>query len=162
MRVGRGQDWGWSHVVTWKRKRTCLVTQTCLTLCDPMDCSLPGSSLHGIFPGKAIGVGCHFLLQGIFLTWGWSPHVLHCRRICYHWATREGPEMNLKESILPRRKQALKGLLASLGKSKVNVQASQPWGPCYYPTHRCLEWSLFFVDHCFPQIFDCFLVFPFN
>ena len=28
------------------------VTQPCLTLCDPMDCSLSGSSIHGIFPGK--------------------------------------------------------------------------------------------------------------
>ena len=37
-----------------------------LTLCDPMDCSLPGSFIHGIFPGKSTGVGCHFLLQGIF------------------------------------------------------------------------------------------------
>ena len=26
----------------------CLVTQSCPTLCDPMDCSLPGSSVHGI------------------------------------------------------------------------------------------------------------------
>ena len=26
--------------------------QSCLTICDPMDCSLPGSSIHGIFPGK--------------------------------------------------------------------------------------------------------------
>ena len=39
------------------------VAQSCLTLCDPMDCSLPGSSVHGIFPGKNTGVGCHFLLQ---------------------------------------------------------------------------------------------------
>ena len=31
-----------------------------------MDCSLPGSSVHGNFPGKSTGVGCHFLLQGIF------------------------------------------------------------------------------------------------
>ena len=29
-----------------------------------MDCSLPGSSVHGIFPAKHTGVGCHFLLQG--------------------------------------------------------------------------------------------------
>ena len=40
--------------------------QSCLTLCDLMDCSPPGSSVHGIFPGKNIGVGCQFLLQGIF------------------------------------------------------------------------------------------------
>ena len=42
--------------------------QSCPTLCDPMDYSLPGSSVHGIFPGKNTGVGCHFPLQGIFLT----------------------------------------------------------------------------------------------
>ena len=38
--------------------------QSCLTLLDLMDCSLPGSSAHGIdFPGKSIGVGCHCLLR---------------------------------------------------------------------------------------------------
>jgi len=37
------------------------------TLCDPMDCSLPGSSVHGGSPGKYTGVGCHVLLQEIFL-----------------------------------------------------------------------------------------------
>ena len=42
------------------------VAQSCPTLCDPMDYGLPGSSVHGIFPGKNTGVGCHFLLQGIF------------------------------------------------------------------------------------------------
>ena len=42
------------------------VAQSCLTLCDPMDCSLPGSSVYGIFLGKGTGVGCHAILQGIF------------------------------------------------------------------------------------------------
>ena len=36
----------------------CLVAQLCLTLCDLMDCSLPGSSVHGDSPGKNTGVGC--------------------------------------------------------------------------------------------------------
>ena len=40
--------------------------QSCPTLFDPMDCSLPGSSVLGDSPGKNTGVGCHFLLQGIF------------------------------------------------------------------------------------------------
>ena len=35
-------------------------------LCDPMDYSLPGSSVHGNSPGNNTGVGCHALLQGIF------------------------------------------------------------------------------------------------
>ena len=34
------------------------LVQSCLTLRDPVDCSLPGSSIHGIFPGKSTGVGC--------------------------------------------------------------------------------------------------------
>ena len=37
-----------------------------LTLCNPTDCSPPGSSVHGILPDKSTGVGCCFLLQGIF------------------------------------------------------------------------------------------------
>ena len=40
-------------------------------------------------PGKNTGVGCHALLQGIFPTQGLNLHLLHCRRILYHWATRE-------------------------------------------------------------------------
>ena len=42
-----------------------LVTQLCLTLYNPMDCSLPGSSVCGIL-GKKNGVACHSLLQGNF------------------------------------------------------------------------------------------------
>ena len=43
---------------------SCSVALSCLTLCDRMGCSPSGSSVHGIFPGKNIGVGCHFLFQG--------------------------------------------------------------------------------------------------
>ena len=39
------------------------ITQSHLTLCDPLDCSLPGSSAHGNSLGKNTGVGRHFLLQ---------------------------------------------------------------------------------------------------
>ena len=36
----------------------CLVAHSCPTLCNPMDCSPPGSSVHGDSPGKNTGVGC--------------------------------------------------------------------------------------------------------
>ena len=39
------------------------------------------------FPDKNIGVGCRFLLQGIFLTQRSNSHLLHCRWIFYHCAT---------------------------------------------------------------------------
>ena len=55
----------------------CLVTQSCLTLCDPMDCSPEGSSVHGDSPGKNTRVGHHALLQGIFPTQGSSPGLPH-------------------------------------------------------------------------------------
>ena len=57
-----------------------------------MNCSPPGSSVHGIFPGKNIGVGCHFLPQVIFLTQGLNLCLLHGMQILYCWATREAKE----------------------------------------------------------------------
>ena len=67
----------------------CLVAQSCLTLCNPTDCSPPGSSAHGDSPGRNTGVGCHALLQGIFPTWGSNPGLLYCRQILTVWASRE-------------------------------------------------------------------------
>ena len=46
-------------------KGKALVAQLFLTLCNTMDYSPPGSSVHGDSPGKNTGVGCHALLQGI-------------------------------------------------------------------------------------------------
>ena len=69
-----------------------LATQSCLTLCNPMDCSWPCFSIHGIFPGNDTGVGCHFLLQGNFLTQGLNPGLLHCRQTLHclsHWGNPE-------------------------------------------------------------------------
>ena len=57
----------------------CLVTQLCLTLCNPMDGSPPGSSVHRDSPGKNTAVGCHFFSQGIFPTQGSNPGLLHGR-----------------------------------------------------------------------------------
>ena len=51
--------------------------QSCPTFCDPMDCSPPGSSVHGDSPGKNARVGCHALLLEIFPTQGSNPHLLH-------------------------------------------------------------------------------------
>ena len=49
--------------------------------CDPMDCSPPGSSVHGASPGRNTGVGCHALLQGIFQTQALNPGLLRL----LHW-----------------------------------------------------------------------------
>ena len=41
------------------------------------------------FPGKSTGVGCHFLLQGIFLTQGLILGLLHCGQTLYHLKVEE-------------------------------------------------------------------------
>ena len=58
-----------------------LVAQSRPTLCDTMDYSLPGASVHELFQARTLGVGCHSLLQGIFLTQGLNPGLLQCRQI---------------------------------------------------------------------------------
>ena len=62
----------------------CLVDQSCPTVCDPVYCSLRGSSVRGDSPNKNTGVGCHAFLQGIFPTQGLNPGLLHCWQILYH------------------------------------------------------------------------------
>ena len=67
----------------------CLVTQSCPTLCNPMDCSPPSFSVHGDSPGKNTGVGCHAFLQGIFPTQRLNPGLPHWRWILY-WLSHQG------------------------------------------------------------------------
>ena len=75
------------------------VAQSCPTLCDPMDCSLSGSSIHGIFPGKSTGVGCHFLLQWIFPTQESNLGLPHCRQMLYR-LSHQGSPMSYEVSVI--------------------------------------------------------------
>ena len=71
----------------------CAQPLSCVWLCDPVDCSPPGSSVHGDSPGKNTGIGCHALLQSIFPTQGPNLCLLQLLResrwILCHWATWE-------------------------------------------------------------------------
>ena len=62
----------------------CLVAQSCLTFCDPMDRDSPG---------KNNGAGCHALPQGIFSTQGSNPGLQHCRPILYHLSHQGSPRI---------------------------------------------------------------------
>ena len=75
------------------KMKVSITTKSCLILCNPMECSLPGSSVHGI-------------LQAIILEWvemplsretSWPrdwPQVSHtARRFSTVWATREAPNI---------------------------------------------------------------------
>ena len=75
---------GWKHWFGELLKVKVLVAQLCLTLCDPVDCSPPGSSAYGISQARVLRGSCHSLLQGIFPTQGSNLGLLHPRQILYH------------------------------------------------------------------------------
>ena len=114
------------------------VAQSSPTLCNPLDRSPPGFSIHEIFQERILqwvaissdpgikprspalkvdssmtepqgkpytGVGCHALLQGIFLTQGLNPDFPLCRQILYIWATinadKPGQEASPTPTMLP-------------------------------------------------------------
>ena len=80
----------YDQIYVWKE--SVLVTQSCLTLYDPMDCSPPGSSLcPWDSPGKNTGVSCHSLLQGTFLNWESNLGLLHSWRILYSLSNQGSP-----------------------------------------------------------------------
>ena len=81
------------QLLWWRNVCVCLVTQLCLTLCNPMDCSPPGSSVHEVSPGKNTGVGCHALFQGIFPTQGSNSSLPLCRQILCHLSHLRSPRI---------------------------------------------------------------------
>ena len=58
----------------------CVHVQPGLTLCDPMDCSPPASSVYGILQARMLEWVAISLLQGVFLTQGLNHGPLHCRQ----------------------------------------------------------------------------------
>ena len=61
-----------------------LVAQSCPTLCDPMDYSLPDSSVHGTLQASILEWVAIPFANRLFLTQGSNPGLLHCSRILYH------------------------------------------------------------------------------
>ena len=59
------------------------IAQWCLTLCDPMNCSLPGSSVHRIFQVRILEWVAAAFSQGTFPTQGSNPGLPNCRQILY-------------------------------------------------------------------------------
>ena len=56
------------------------------------------------FPGKSTGVGCHFLLQGIFLTQGLKPGLPHCRQTLYRLSHQGSPNLDFNWALkIPQR-----------------------------------------------------------
>ena len=70
------------------------VAQSCPTLCDPMDCSLPGSSIHGIFQARILEWVAVSFSRGSSRPRDWTQVSLTVARCFTIWATREVQELN--------------------------------------------------------------------
>ena len=100
--------WGIQVLMVWVQPRfiqACallsLVVQPCLTLCNPMDCSPPGSSVHGHSPGKNKRMNCHALFLGVIQTQGWNPGLPHCRWILYYLNHQGSPRVLERVVVYP-------------------------------------------------------------
>ena len=117
------------------------VTQSCPTLCDPIDGSPPGSSVHGDSPGKNTGVGCHFLLQGIFPTQGSNPDPPHCRQIL---SQLKHQEVHAASShwggTTSHSTPFFKGVL--LIQAPLHPSSSSPKSGCHYLCLKGTQWLL--------------------
>ena len=122
----------------------CFITQSCLTLCHPMDCSLPGSSVHGI-------------LQARILEWVAFPSPRHIKEILYSedllqrvWWGTGGLEQT------PRQPKLCRLLI----RFSLSVMSDSWWPhgpqyarlPCPLPTPRACANSCPLSQWCHPTI----------
>ena len=99
-----------------------LVAQSCLTLCNPMDCSLPGSFVHGILQARILEWVAIPFSRGVDPTQGSNSGLLHCRQILYclmHWGSQRGQQRVAENSgwvnLHPGQERAAqRGLLAKM------------------------------------------------
>ena len=77
------------HGILWLQRLTCLIPKSCPTLCNPMDRSLPGSSVHGISQARILEWVANSFSRGSFQPRDYTCVSCVGRRILYFWATRE-------------------------------------------------------------------------
>ena len=109
----------------WKWKCKSLSHIQCFVI--PRTVAHPDSSICGNFSGKNTGVGCHSLLQVIFLIQGSNPGLLHCRQILYHLSHQGSPNFftNLAVTQLLGPKELNAGTEGYLGRLMgINYQIS--------------------------------------
>ena len=111
------------------------------TLCNPLDYSLPGSSVPGDSPGKNTKVGCHALLQRILPTLGSNLGPQHCRWVLYY-LSHQGSPISAKLSKL----KSLHGYMHMWSRSKSHQDSHGL--ECWPPRLSHKAWG------CLPQVFE--------
>ena len=80
------QSWVASMFIIHNNLHVCQVVSV-VSIFNPMDGSLPGSSVHEESPSKSTGVSCHTLLQGIFLSQELNPLLMSPALACRFFTT---------------------------------------------------------------------------
>ena len=96
------------------------VTQSCPTLCDPMDCSLPGSSIHGILQQESWS-GLPFPSLGDLPDPGIEPGLLHCRQTLYYLSHQGSNQRSNFQHLLNYREK-----LGNSIKTSTSVLSTMP------------------------------------
>ena len=116
-----------------------LVAQSCLTLCDPIDCSLPSYSVHGILQARILE-WIHSLLQAVFPTQEFSMGVLNCRQILCYQNHKGSPISSLLTSKLDTEKLN-KSFFSPFGLKFLVRHYSSP----FWPSNSILIEVCFFI-----------------
>ena len=135
----------------------CLVTQLCLILSNPMDCSPPGSSIYGDSPGKNTEVGCHALLQGIFPTQGLNPGLLPYRWILYRLSHQGNPRI-LEWVAYPFFRRGIFKWMVHLKLSPDTSKLTSYWFCCFFIQHTFIE-HLIYIRPCHKYSLHVLLIF---
>ena len=103
------------------------VVQSFLTLCDSMDCSLPGSFDHGILQARILQWVAIPISRGSSWPRDWTHVSFFCRRILY---PSEPPENKEFKSLLMKVKKKSGKVSLKLNIQKTNIMASGPIPSC--------------------------------
>ena len=144
-----------------------LVARSYPILCDPMDCN-PPLSVHGIFQARILE---YSLLQGIFLTQGSNPGLLHCRQILYYLSHQGSPIFSpytysyCRLLLLLLSRFSRVWLLATprtathQAPPSMGFSRQEYWSGCHCLLHRWLNlcYMFAFISDFFPLII-CFIL----
>ena len=126
----------------------CSVTQSCPSLCDPMGCSPPGSSVQGIFQARILKWVAISFSKGSSQPRDWT-HISFVGRQILYWATWEAPYWNMSLANLNVRPENFYGLKSCFKTpfafiSRVTLE----------PDHSSVRWGLQQWLKLFCQVFE--------
>ena len=157
LKAGKYEDQGANRFSSVESEKWKCYSLSRVWFWEPVDCSSPGPSVHGILQANT-GVGNQCLLQGIFLTQGSNPGLLHCSQILYHFSHQGSPSscwgLFYKAIIkLYSHVKERSSFRSFLHRALISLTLLPPKGPCLQiPSHWELRIQYMNFDR--PQIFS--------